>query len=194
VGVGVGVARNPASPDVLQVLVENHRRFLAFLERRVGSREVAEDLLQEGLVRALERGGGVRDESVVAWFYRVLRNAVTDHFRRRGAEARALERVAETAPDHEPEPDAELHAAVCGCVLDLVGTLKPEYAAAVRRVDLEGISVAAFASEAGITPNNAAVRLHRARQALRRQVVRSCGTCVRHGCLDCACGEPRTRA
>jgi len=30
------------TPRTLDVLVENHRRFLAFLERRVGSREVAE--------------------------------------------------------------------------------------------------------------------------------------------------------
>jgi RNA polymerase sigma-70 factor (ECF subfamily) len=34
-------------PETIAVLVENHRRFLAFLERRVGSREVAEDILQD---------------------------------------------------------------------------------------------------------------------------------------------------
>jgi DNA-directed RNA polymerase specialized sigma24 family protein len=39
------------------VLLENHRRFLAFLERRVGDRAVAEDILQEAFVRNLK---GVR--------------------------------------------------------------------------------------------------------------------------------------
>jgi RNA polymerase sigma-70 factor (ECF subfamily) len=176
----------------LHVLVENHKRFLAFLERRGGSRETAEDILQEGFSRALEQAEALRDrESAVAWFYRVLRNAVVDHHRRLGAEGRALAWVAgATADDAEPGPDAELHATVCDCVSDLVETIKPEYGAALRRVELDGVSVADYAREQGITANNAGVRLHRARAALRRQVVQSCGTCVEHGCLDCACGKP----
>ncbi|MGZ7100373.1 MAG: RNA polymerase sigma factor, partial [Candidatus Angelobacter sp.] len=38
-----------------------------------------------------------------------------------------------------------------------------------------------------ITAENAAVRVHRARKALRRQVELPCGTCAEHGCLDCHC-------
>jgi RNA polymerase sigma-70 factor (ECF subfamily) len=72
-------------------------------------------------------------------------------------------------------------------VLSLVDTLKPEYGAAVRRVDLEGASVRDYAGEVGITPSNAGVRLHRAREALRKQLARTCGTCLKHECLDCTC-------
>ena len=191
-------AARPDTPEVIGLLVENHRKFLAFLERRVGSREAAEDILQDAYVRGLDRAASLRDrESATAWFYRLLRNALTDHYRRRGAEGRALERVAaEAGPEAEagaPPADAELMDAVCGCVGALVDTLKPEYAAAVRRVDLEGAALPAFAAEAGITANNAAVRLHRARQALRRQVERSCGTCATHGCLDCHCSDAPRR-
>jgi RNA polymerase sigma-70 factor (ECF subfamily) len=80
----------------------------------------------------------------------------------------------------------------CACITALVNTLKPEYGTVLRRVDLDGLSVRGFAEEAGITPGNAGVRLHRAREALRRQLARSCGTCLTHGCLDCRCGEPAT--
>lgn len=181
--------RDPAAPEVLQVLVDNHRRFLAFLERRVGSREAAEDILQDAFVRGLDRAGTVRDgEAIIPWFYRLLRNALVDHYRRRGAEERALAYAAGMADEAEAGPDEALRDEVCACVSELVETLKPEYAAAIRRVDLEGTTVAAFAEELGITANNAAVRLHRAHQALRRQLILSCGTCVTHGCLDCDCG------
>jgi RNA polymerase sigma factor (sigma-70 family) len=180
---------DPATPDGLQVLVDNHRRFLAFLERRVESRAVAEDILQSAYVRGLARAGSVHDESaIVAWFYRLLRNALVDHYRRSGSEARALAFVAGTADMTVPGPDEELRDEVCACVSALLKTLKPEYAAAIEHVDLGGVSVATYASEAGITANNAAVRLHRAHEALRRQLVRSCGTCATHGCLDCGCG------
>jgi RNA polymerase sigma-70 factor (ECF subfamily) len=171
-----------------QVLVDNHRKFLAFLERRVGSREVAEDILQEAFVRGIERGDSIRDqESATAWFYRMLRNALVDHYRKRGAEARALQGLAAGADAVEPSPDEGLMETACDCVRSLVGTLKDEYADAIRRVDLGGAAVKDYAAEAGITPNNAAVRVHRAREALRRQVVRVCGTCATHGCLDCRC-------
>jgi len=186
--------RDPAQPDVLGALVANHRRFLAFLERRVGSREVAEDLLQDAFVKGIERAGGLRDgESAVAWFYRVLRNALVDHFRRRDAEVRAISRAARETDGVVQPADAELFEAACACIWDLLDTIKPDYAAALRRVDLEDASLGDYAAEAGITPNNAGVRLHRARAALRAQVTRSCGTCAEHACLDCHCGRPSVR-
>lgn len=179
--------------SLLEVLVGNHQRFLAFLERRVGSRQTAEDILQDGFVRALERADSLRtQESAVAWFYRLLRNALVDYYRRRKTEDHALATVATDQP--EAEDDAELRETVCACVRELVETLKPEYRDALRRVELEGERVDAFAREAGITATNASVRLHRAREALRRRLLETCGTCVIHGCRDCECGAPMQRA
>ena len=180
--------RDPNEPDVLRVLVANHAKFLGFLERRVGSRDVAEDILQEAFVRGLNRVESIRNtDSALAWFYRVLRNALTDHFRRQETRDRALTQVLVEAGEEAAAPDDELEAVVCGCVMATVDTLKPEYAAAVRRVDLDGMSVREYAEESRITPGNAGVRLHRAREALRRQLARVCGTCVEHGCFDCRC-------
>ena len=182
-----GIELKPDTPDVLRVLLDNHARFLGFLERRVGSRDEAEDILQEAFVRSLHRAPSLPDaESVTVWFFRVLRNALTDHYRRQGARGRAIDRLtAETEPS--ATPDSELEAVVCACVLNLVETLKPEYGAAIRRVDLDGVSVRGYAEEVGVTPGNAGVRVHRAREALRRQLARSCGTCLEHGCMDCTC-------
>ena len=173
----------------MKALVDNHQRFLAFLERRVGSRETAEDILQDGFVRALERADTLRsEESATAWFYRLLRNALVDHYRRRGAEDRAL---ATAADELLLDDDTELRDTVCACVGELIGTLKPEYSTALRRVELDGQKVGDFARETGISASNASVRLHRAREALRQRVIESCGTCITHGCRDCECGGPR---
>jgi RNA polymerase sigma-70 factor (ECF subfamily) len=171
----------------LAALVGGHRELLRFVERRVGSRAAAEDLLQEALVRALPRAGELRDEdSAVSWLYRALRNALVDRARREGTATRATEALAaERADEAEPPPDER--NAICRCVSRLAEGLKPEYAEALRRVDVEGLPVQAFAAEAGITANNASVRLFRAREALRTQVRLACGTCAEHGCLDCGC-------
>jgi RNA polymerase sigma factor (sigma-70 family) len=183
--------RDPHVPDVLALLLDNHARFLRFLERRVGSRDDAEDILQEAFVRSVGRTDALQSpESATAWFYRVLRNAIVDYHRREGTRSRAFQQLAAESEAESVGSDQELEAIACACVTALVDTLKPEYGAALRRVDLDGISVRGFAEETGITPGNAGVRLHRAREALRRQLARSCGTCVDHGCLDCSCGRP----
>jgi RNA polymerase sigma-70 factor (ECF subfamily) len=179
------------SPTVLEVLLANRHRFLAFLERRVRRRDVAEEILQEALARGLERGGSLRrDESAVAWFYRSLRNAIVDRQRGESAEHRGLAALGrETAAREDAGPDQQPGDATCACVRGLVGTLKPEYATAIERVELGDEPLPEYAAAAGITRGNAAVRLHRARQALRRRVEQTCGACATNGCTDCRCGD-----
>ena len=71
--------------------------------------------------------------------------------------------------------DAEMESAVCACMKDLIGTLKQEYADILGKAELDLIPIDTIAQEAGITPNNAMVRLHRARKALHARLVESCG-------------------
>src|SRR6187401_2713086 len=95
-------------PDepVIQQLVDSHRQFLSFLQKRVESREVAEDILQAAFVRSLEHASELREnESAVAWFYRMLRNATIDHYRRRDSTQRAYEGFGKEMVLHEI-PDA----------------------------------------------------------------------------------------
>jgi DNA-directed RNA polymerase specialized sigma24 family protein len=84
-------------------------------------------------------------------------------------------------------PSTEVHDQVCACIGRLAATLKPEYAEVLREVEVGGRPLKEYAEGHGITPNNATVRVHRARQALRKQVAAACGVCAEHGCVDCRC-------
>lgn len=171
-------------------LLANHRRFLAFLEARVGSRHDAEELLQNAFVRSLQKGDEIRDsENAIAWFYRLLRNAVVDHYRRNAANHRLMETFSQQLSDSGGRVDSALDRVICECVKELVPVLKAEYADLITQVDLQGTDVASVADSLGITPGNARVRLHRARIALRHEVERTCRTCATHGCIDCTCAK-----
>jgi RNA polymerase sigma-70 factor (ECF subfamily) len=123
---------------------------------------------------------------VVAWFYRVLRNSIIDHYRHRSSSTRAMEAWGrDFATSQQLGP--ELQQEICQCISGLLDTLKPEYRDALRIVDLEEGDLSDLAQQSGITAENAAVRVHRARKALRRQVEQACGTCAEHGCFDCHC-------
>ena len=173
--------------DIAATLVANHRDFLAFVEKRVGNRALAEEILQDAFVRSIDKLDTVRD-TAIGWFYRVLRNAIIDHHRRSAAAQRRNDAYARD-DELAAGDDEELQRVVCACVAQLAGTLKPEYAAALKRVEVDGVSVKDYADEAGISANNAGVRVFRAREALRKQVARSCGTCATHGCVDCTCQQ-----
>ena len=175
------------TPAPLDLLLENHRAFLGYLERRVGNRALAEDILQDAFAKVIDRPSAMpSDEGVVPWFYRSLRNAAIDRLRRRGAADRALEAFArelETRTAPEPEMEAE----ICACITRLAASLKPEYAQALQAIDVQGTPVKTFAEQHGLSAGNAGVRVFRAREALKKRLVESCGTCAEHGCRDCSC-------
>lgn len=103
----------PLSPAALDALVANRRRFLEFVTARGRTRADAEEILQDAFLRGLEPGDALRDdESAVAWFYRLLRNALVDHYRRRDAERRARER-SPGGEVEEPGVDEAPRAAAC---------------------------------------------------------------------------------
>ena len=172
--------------SIAERLIDARGQFLGYIRKRVGDPDLAEDILQDSLLRAIRAAPDLRNEErLIPWFYRVLQNAIVDAYRRRGVEdARVVvTEVPEIAA--EPEHDAEL----CACFEWLVPTLKPEYAELIRAVELGDEPPAVAASRLGITPNNLKVRRHRARQALRRKLEQTCRTCADHGCLDCTCGR-----
>jgi RNA polymerase sigma factor (sigma-70 family) len=166
-------------------LAESHTRFLNFLRARVGDTATAEDILQTAYLKAIQHGSELREsESSVAWFYRILRNAVIDHYRRSATHARALDTaLADWKEGYEPE----LEAQACACTKAVVSDLKSEYREAIEQVDLAGLSIDSFAAAQHTTSNNAYVRLHRARKAVARKLTEVCGTCATHKCIDCTC-------
>jgi RNA polymerase sigma-70 factor (ECF subfamily) len=171
----------------ISTLLENHRAFLNYLERRVGDRALAEDILQDAFAKVVARPEQAPpDEAIVPWFYRTLRNAAVDQFRRRGAADRAHQAFTRELETHEL-PTGEMEGEICACVSRLASTLKPEYAEALQAIEVAGTPVKAFAEQKGLSSNNAAVRAFRAREALKKRVVESCGTCAEHGCMNCTC-------
>ncbi|HEY6362613.1 MAG TPA: sigma-70 family RNA polymerase sigma factor [Vicinamibacterales bacterium] len=175
------------APAAFAVLLENHRAFLRYLERRVGDRALAEDILQDAFAKLLARPDQAPgDEAAVRWFYRSLRNAAIDQFRRRDARERAFEAFARELDTHE-HPAGETEGEICACVSRLAATLKPEYADALQQIEIAGTPVKAYAEQQGLSSSNAAVRLFRARAALKKRVTESCGICAEHGCLNCTC-------
>lgn len=170
--------------DVVRAIADEREEFLAFVRGRVRSGADAEDILQQAMVRAAEHAGDLRDpERVRAWFFRILRRTLADHHAQWALRESKLAVLARDLDEATPE-----EVAACGCALGRLAKLKPDHADILRRVDLDEQPLAEAASNLGITVNNATVRLHRARKALRTSVESFCGVRSLRACFNCGCG------
>lgn len=75
---------NAGDPRALEMLLDRYERPLYnFLARQVRDPERARDLLQEVLLRLVQKADGFRGQSSVrTWLYRIARNLCIDHARR----------------------------------------------------------------------------------------------------------------
>lgn len=188
---GEHVAAKPADAAVRRAIVEAREAILHFLQRRLGDRNVAEEVLQYFSLRAIERASELRDvRSVRGWLGRILANAIIDH-------QRAIQRRREVSIEQvateiaAAEPDQEIDETVCNCLHKLLPTLKPEYAEVIWRADLLGEPRDRIAGSLGVTLNNITVRLHRGRHVLKKRLEEMCVTCPVHGFLYCRCEDAR---
>ena len=184
-------AAKAADAAVRRALVESRQDLLAFLRRRLGNSEEAEEVLQRFSLRALERASDLNDvRTVRGWLGRILASAIVDH-QRRAIRRRRREVAMEPAEieDIGVEPDVELDGAICNCLYKLLPTLKPEYTEVIWRADILGEPRDRIAASLGTTLNNVSVRIHRGRQALKKRLEEMCLTCPVHGFLDCRCDE-----
>lgn len=168
-------------------LIANLHAFTGFVRNRIGDAHLAEDIVQECLVKALASANQPSgEENTIAWFYRILRNAIIDLYRRDAARKNAMEKFEQEWPEM---PDADGDKALCQCFKRLLPAIPENYRVLLQRIDLDGEDDGTVATDLRLTHNNLTVRLHRARKHLRDELSRTCRICAKHGCLDCTCDE-----
>ncbi len=168
-------------------LIKNLQVFVPSARNRLGDHHLAEDVVQESLLKALASDAHPEtEEETVTWFYRILRRSIIDVYRKQGARSRALERFEKEFPD---VPDQEDERELCKCFRRLLPLVPEQYRELLDEVDLKGLGTEVVAAKLGITKNNLTVKLHRARNHLRKALTQNCGACSAHGCIDCTCNE-----
>ncbi len=168
----------------LDELVAARERFVAFARTKLGDPELAEDIVQASLLKAVQGIDSLADDQkLIPWFYTILRNAITDAYRNRASRPPAVD-IEDVDLVDEPLED---EGALCECFRALIPTLPPQYADVIQRLDLEKQPSDIVQRELSVTAGNLKVRHHRARQALRTKLEETCRTCAEHHCLDCTC-------
>lgn len=176
-----GVTRRVEIEKLLaEKLQSSQPRNLRFLLSRLRCREDAEDVLQDFGLKAVQGAAQLTDAGRIdAWLGVTLRNALFDRYRR-NAGRRRLQDAAAAEPGFAPEIDHDVEVALT-CLTQATSRLKPEARELIRRAELQQTPLKAIAADLGLTANNVGVRVHRAREALRREMHAGCAACD-HSC------------
>lgn len=171
------LARIGCDPDAFEVFYRAHvEEVERFIARRVGDPYTVADLTADVFLAAIESAGSYRPGrgAVVAWLFGIARHVVASHHRRKARESRALSEVSGSAlVEHddlvrlEERIDATRQARALYLAMN---RLTDAERAVLELVALDGLSVADAARALQVTAVAARVRLHRARNAMRREL------------------------
>jgi len=162
-------------PDVFEAFYRRHvRAVTGFVARRVADPHLVDDLTTEVFLAAIEGADSYRPSrgSESAWLVGIARNVLAAERRTaakrvdkavRAAGQRSLD--ADDIARLEEQIDAERAARD---LLTALSGLPAGPRAVIELVDLDGLTVTEAAAALRILPATARVRLHRARQLLRR--------------------------
>lgn len=130
---------------------------------------LAEDLAQEVMLRALDRGVQLADgKRLKAWLCAILANCLKDHYRR----TRSLEPLDEDMPAQGETPEgASASSQLAARVRAAVGRLPLGQRQVVTLIDLEGLSYAEVGEILEVPIGTVMSRLCRAREALRTRLI-----------------------
>lgn len=152
--------------ELLRSLHDEHAaalwRYVVWL---CGDRELAEDIVQEVLLRAWKRPVdlGRTDTSVRAWLFTVARNLVIDEFR----SARSRHEIAGAAVPERASADETDRVLDAWLVSDAMSQLSAEHRIVVVHAYYRGLSVAAIARILEVPEGTVKSRLHYALRAMR---------------------------
>jgi RNA polymerase sigma-70 factor, ECF subfamily len=158
---------------VLELSPPLHR----YLRRLAGDPVVADDLLQETLIRIARGLGSFTGRATLkTWAFSIATHAASDYFRKPGQKHRIDELSdADDVPDTGRRVDHRMVVdEMNACVRQVIDRLPEDYRAALVLHDLEGMSVGRTAHICECSIATAKIRIHRARNRLRQALQQQC--------------------
>lgn len=183
------LARRAAQGDAAAfraIMQRSNRRLYRIARAVVNDDSEAEDVVQEGYVRAFAALADFRgDSSLATWLSRIVLNEAMGRLRRRrptvdvaAVESRQMQAAVIAFPlaSREPDPERAMAQRQIQALLEsAIDELPDPFRTVLVARAVEGMSIEETAELFGVKPETVKTRLHRARQLLRDALEKQIG-------------------
>lgn len=165
------------SPPLAQVVEELSPPLMAYLRRYVGDPDLAEDLLQETLIRIARGLPDFQQRATLkTWAFSIATRVAADYFRQPAHRLSIVDMTGTGEPaGSERSIDERLVIdEMNACVRQVIDSLAEDYRAALLLHDIEGLTAEQTAEVIGCSVATSKIRIHRARRRLTEALRRDC--------------------
>lgn len=153
-----------AFSELYDVYFERIRRFVYFKLPK----DLVDEVTAEVFLRGWEYATSSPVENAAALFYRIARNLIADHYRKKSIVTTDIDSVeVESLSDVEHEVEVRMES---GHLLTALRTLKGDYQEVLVMRYLDEMSISEIASAMNKSSNSVRVLLYRAKRALKESV------------------------
>lgn len=145
-----------------------------YLLKKVKVEDDADDLLQEIFIKIHSNLTGLKDEKKLApWIYQIVRNSLTDYYRKKNLETTELNEEV-TASEDALEEDIYSQC-VSGCLKVFMDRLPDKYKVPLELSDIRGLKQKDIAEQMNLSYSGLKSRVQRGRDMIKDMFI------------DCAC-------
>lgn len=146
-----------------------------FVRRRIADPDRADDLVAEILLRIHQNIGSLDDrERLPNWVFRIARNAIIDEYRRAGRSREQLMASLQEEPAALDEDEPGVVRELSACLRPMLAGLPADQKAALEMIDLDGMTQADAAQQAGVSLSGMKSRVQRGRRRLAELLSQCC--------------------
>jgi RNA polymerase sigma-70 factor (ECF subfamily) len=146
-----------------------------YLLKKVKVEDDADDLLQDIFIKIHSKLGGLKDEKKLApWIYQMVRNSLTDYYRKNNLETSEFKEESTESSIDETSDDI-YSACVSGCLQVFMNRLPDKYKVPLELSDIRGLKQKDIAEQMDLSYSGLKSRVQRGREMIKDMF------------LDCAC-------
>ncbi|HEX9758374.1 MAG TPA: RNA polymerase sigma factor SigZ [Nitrospiria bacterium] len=158
--------------DVSAVWMKFHKDLHRFLSKQVRNKQDADDILQDIFIKIHKHSNQLKvEESLKAWVFKIVKNAMVDHYRREGKQA-TPQVVFDNFSDQAHQITFNEEAGQC--LKPMLENLPERYRSALFLTEFQGITQKELTQHLGRSLSGAKSRVQRGREKLKTLLLACC--------------------
>ncbi len=150
---------------------EYHNKLHRFIQSRVTDASIAEDILQEVIIKVHSRIDTLKDDNKIQnWLYQIARNTIIDYYRSQ----KQTQELPETLTNPEQNPIDKARQEIGTCLLPFIESLPENYRQTLTLSEMEGLTQKAVAAKQGLSLSAAKARVQRGRAMMKKMLLECC--------------------